>query len=150
VAVRRKAVIDTQIVVRGLARLKPSSAAVQVFERAMNGELAGVTSPVLLGEVRQTLRVVRTLTGWTDDEIRRAVEHVASRLIVVPGRIGKLRQIVPEDLRDNPLFEAALEADAEFVVSEDRAVLGCKRVEFSGYRGIEVVAPRPFLRLLDA
>jgi predicted nucleic acid-binding protein len=116
----------------------------------MNGDFAGVTSPVLLGEVRQTLRVVRTLTGWTDDEIRRAVDHVASRLIVVPGRVGKLRQIVPDDLRDNPLFEAALEADAEFVVSEDRAVLGCKRVEFSGYPGIEVVAPRPFLKLLDA
>jgi predicted nucleic acid-binding protein len=150
VAARRKAVIDTQVVVRGLARLKPASAAVQVFERVMRGEVTGVTSPMLLDEVRQTLRVVRTLTGWTDDEIRRAVDHVASRMIVVPGLILDLRQIVPSDLRDNPLFEAALEADAAFVVSEDRAVLGCKRVQFSGYRAIEVLAPRPFLRLLDA
>ena len=119
-----------------------------LFERAMTGTFAAVTSPALLAEVRHVLRVARTLTGWTDDEIRKAVDHVARRLIVVPGHLRDLRQVVPEDAKDSPLFEAALEADAGFIVSEDLAVLDVKRVAFSGYRAIEVIAPRPFLRLL--
>jgi predicted nucleic acid-binding protein len=150
VAGNPRAVLDTQIVVRGLVRRRPTSAAVLIFERAMNGAFAAVTSPSLLAEVRQVLRIARPLTGWTDDEIRKAVDHVAKRLIVVPGHFRDLRQVVPEDAKDNPLFEAALEADAGFVVSDDLAVLDMKRVHFAGFRAIEVVAPRPFLRLLEA
>jgi predicted nucleic acid-binding protein len=114
----------------------------------MSGAFAGVTSPALLAEVRQVLRIARALTGWTDDEIRSAVTHVAKNFIVVPGHFRDVRQVVPEDAKDNPLFEAALEGDAGFVVSDDRAVLDMKRISFAGYRAIEVVAPRPFLRLL--
>jgi predicted nucleic acid-binding protein len=145
-----RAVLDTQIVVRGLARIRPTSAAVRVFERAMKGDFTGVTSPALLAEVRHVLRTARSLTEWTDDEIREGVAEVAKRLIVVPGHVLGLRQIVPEDANGNPLFEAALEAGAEFVVTDDRAVLGCKRFEVSGYLGIEVVAPQSFLKVLDA
>ena len=130
--------------------MRPTSAAVRVFERALDGRLTGVTSGALLAEVSHVLRIARSLTGWTDDEIRAAVREVGKRLIVVPGHVRDLRQIVPEDAADNPLFEAALEADAEFVVTEDRAVLGCKRVELSGYRGIEVVTPQTLLKVLSS
>lgn len=147
-AVKARAVLDTQIVVRGLARVRPTSSAVRVFEHAVRGQFTGVTSAALLIEVRRVLRIARSLTGWTDDEIRDAVDHVARRMLVVPGHVIGLRQIVPEDAEDNPLFEAAIEADAGFVVTEDRAVLGCKRVELARYRGIEVVAPHAFLRRL--
>jgi predicted nucleic acid-binding protein len=116
----------------------------------MKGEFTAVTSAALLTELRRVLVIARSLTGWTDDEIRDAVDHIARRMLVVPGHILDLRQIVPADAEDNPLFEAALEADAGFVVTEDKAVLDCKHVALAGYRGIEVVAPRPFLKVLVA
>jgi predicted nucleic acid-binding protein len=144
-----RAVLDTHIVLRGLARLRPTSAAVLAFERALSGEFTAVTSRALLGEVRQALAIARSLTGWTDEEIRKVVDHLGRQMLVVPGHLRDLRQVVPEDVKDNPLFEAALEAGATYVVSDDRAVLNLKRVHFAGYLAIEVVPPRTFLRVLD-
>jgi predicted nucleic acid-binding protein len=150
VPARLRAVLDTQIIVRRMARLHPTSAAVQIFDRARRGDFTAVSSAPLLGEVRQVLRIASALTRWTDDEVRKAVDHVAKSWEVVPGRVQDVRQIVRKDLNDNPLFEAALEADVGYVVTDDLAVLNVKRIEFSGFRPIEVIAPGPFLKILGA
>jgi predicted nucleic acid-binding protein len=52
------------------------------------------------------------------------------------------------DFRDNPVVEAALEVEADTIVSEDGDLLSLKVVRVSGFRPIQVLAPGPFLRTL--
>ena len=85
-----KAVLDTQLVVRGLVRRR-KSAAVELFDLALEGvRMLAVTSPVLLEEYESVLRLphVRRFTNppLDDDLIQRAIQYIGERFIVVAGR----------------------------------------------------------------
>jgi predicted nucleic acid-binding protein len=110
-----KAVLDTQLVVRGLVRRR-KSAAVELFDLALEGvRMLAVTSPVLLEEYESVLRLphVRGLTNppLDDDLIQRAILYIGERFIVVAGAFKDVDK-VPDDAKDNPLVEAALEGAA--------------------------------------
>ena len=106
-----KAVLDTQLVIRGLVRRR-KSAAVELFDLALEGvRIPAVTSPLLLEEYESVLRLpqVRGLTNppLDDDLIQRAMQYIGERFIVVAGEFKDVDK-VPDDAKDNPLIEAAL------------------------------------------
>jgi putative PIN family toxin of toxin-antitoxin system len=144
-----KAVLDTQLVIRGLVRRR-KSAAVDLFDLALEGvRMLAVTSPLLLEEYESVLRLpnVRALTSppLDDDLIQRAVDYIGERFIVVAGAFKDVDK-VPDDAKDNPLIEAALEGAAEAVVSDDVDLLSLKVVKVRGFRPVQIYAPRPFLK----
>jgi putative PIN family toxin of toxin-antitoxin system len=141
-----KAVLDTQLVIRGLVRRR-KSAAVELFDMALEGaRMLAVTSPVLLEEYESVLRLpqVRGLTNppLDDDLIQRAMQYIGERFIVVAGSFTDVDK-VPDDAKDNPLIEAALEGAAEAIVSDDVDLLSLK---VRGFRPVQIYAPGPFLK----
>jgi len=146
-----KAVLDTQLVIRGLVRRR-KSAAVELFDLALEGvRLLAVTSPFLLEESERVLRLphIRTLANppLDDDLIARAVRYIGERCIVVPGAFKDVEK-VPDDAKDNPLIEAALEGAAEAIVSDDVDLLSLKVVKVRGFRPVQIYAPGPFLKYM--
>ena len=144
-----KAVLDTQLVIRGLVRRR-RSAAVELFDLALEGvRVRAVTSPLLLAECESVLRLphVRALTNppLDDDLIQRAVDYIGERFIVVAGAFKEVDR-VPDDAKDNPLIEAALEGAAEAIVSDDVDLLSLKMVKVRGFRPVQIYAPGPFLK----
>ncbi len=146
-----RAVLDTQILVRGILRRRTSSA-VAVFDLGCERSgLVVVTSPTLLRELERILKLdeIRRLANppLDDDVIRRAVTYLAERFDVVSGTFRDVDR-VPADVRDNPLVEAALEGEADAIVSDDDDLLSLKVVKVSGFRPVQILAPGPYLKLL--
>jgi putative PIN family toxin of toxin-antitoxin system len=144
-----KAVLDTQLVIRGLVRRR-KSAAVELFDLALEGvRIRAVTSPLLLEEYESVLRLpqIRGLTNppLDDDLIQRAMQYIGERFIVVAGEFKDVDK-VPDDAKDNPLVEAALEGAAEAIVSDDVDLLSLKVVKVRGFRPVQIYAPGPFLK----
>jgi putative PIN family toxin of toxin-antitoxin system len=144
-----KAVLDTQLVVRGMVRRR-KSAAVELFDLALEGvRMQAVTSPLLLEEYENVLKLphVRTLTNppLDDDLIHRAISYIGERFDVVAGAFKDVDK-VPDDAKDNPLIEAALEGAAEAIVSDDVDLLSLKVVKVRGFRSVQIYAPGPFLK----
>lgn len=119
---------------------------------ALSGDhLRGVTSLLLLDELSRVLRrkEIRKLTRPPLDDllIARTVKQIANRFEVSPGTFRDLDR-VPSDAQDNPLVEAALEAEADAIVSDDRDLLSLKVVMVAGFRPVQVYAPNTFLKRL--
>ena len=146
-----RAVIDTQIIVRGILRRRTSAAA-QIFDLALAGEdIKGVTSPLLLEELSRVLKQdeIRNLARPALDDalIARAASYIAARFEVVPGIFRDVKK-VPDDAQDNPLVEAALESETEAIVSDDKDLLSLKVVKVTGFRPVHVYPPSLFLKRL--
>lgn len=115
-----KAVLDTQLVIRGLIRRR-RSAAVELFDLALEGiRVVGVTSPLLLDEAVRVMKLpnIRSLASpaLDDDLIERTVRYIGERFTVVQRTFQGVDK-VPDDAEDNPLIEAALEGGAAAIVS---------------------------------
>jgi putative PIN family toxin of toxin-antitoxin system len=146
-----KAILDTQLVIRGIVGRR-RSAAVELFDLALEGvRLLAVTSPTLLEECDSVLKLpeVRGLTvpPLDDDLIQRAMRYIIERFVVVTGSFKDVDK-VPDDVRDNPLIEAALEGAVEAIVSDDADLLSLKVVKVRGFRPVQIYAPGPFLKFV--
>jgi putative PIN family toxin of toxin-antitoxin system len=146
-----RAVLDTQLVIRGIVGRR-KSAAVALFDLALQGvRVVAVVSPLLLEEYESVLRLpeVRSLTEppLDDDLIHRAMRYIIERFTVVTGSFKDVDK-VPDDVKDNPLIETALEGAAEAIVSDDVDLLSLKVVKVRGFRPVQIYAPGPFLKFV--
>jgi predicted nucleic acid-binding protein len=156
---RIKAVLDAQILVRGILRRR-TSAAVKTFDHVFQGSFDGVVSRYIIAEVAAALKDMDSLkkpsmsssTQRTSDAIdvfvRRAEEKIRSAFLVSPGLLSSKYPLIERDERDTPLVEACLETGAKYLVSEDRGVLAQKTISIAGYHVIQVLPPQLFLKML--
>jgi putative PIN family toxin of toxin-antitoxin system len=147
VADRVRAVLDTQIVFRGLLGRRESRCA-EIFGALSDGAFIAVVSAHIIKELRAVfdLPKVRSRYRITDeqvDEFVDAYERIAER---TPGNL-----VLPDDFRappeDVPILSAALEGNAEYLVTDDSDFLDLKSLVVSGYRPVEIVAPSLFVRI---
>lgn len=145
-----RAVLDAHIVARGILNRSRSNA-VKVFEAGLKGDFLPVTSRHIIEEIKKTLGYIRrgAEPSMTRQVIEEALEEIEKNFVIAPGKF-KLRQIVPKDAKDNPLFEAAIETDCGHIVTDDKPVLNVKNLSTHGYRIIEVWPPSLFLKRLKA
>lgn len=143
------AVLDTQIIIRGLLKRR-ISAATRVFDRAISGEFTGVVSPIILAEVRKTLRTAKSLSldKFSDDLIKITENRLRSKFLVTPGNLRSKYPLIQRDHSDTPLVEAALESGASYIVTEDVGVLSEKEVDISGFETISILPPNHFLKII--
>jgi len=82
-----RAVVDSNLVIRGLLRRRPRSVAVRLLDAAIDGRFQLVLSLYLLAEVEQTLRepAVRALRKLTDSQIKGFIGALAEVAQVVKG-----------------------------------------------------------------
>lgn len=106
-----------------------------------------VVTPQLLAEVAEKIQTKESLRKWL------ALNDVQIRLFLNVGLPGMVRQIagvrqahgaVPSDPKDDMVLAAALEADAAYIISEDRHLLG-----LGEYQGIKVMDRNQFAAELN-
>jgi len=104
---------------------------------------AGVVELFFSPAIRREVKTVLAHTfGWTQPRVREALAEVnALASLVRPS--ARLTGILPHD-QDHRILECALAAQADFLVTGDKAHLQPLRK----FRGIQIVSPRQFLDLL--
>ncbi|MFA4907645.1 MAG: putative toxin-antitoxin system toxin component, PIN family [archaeon] len=130
-----RTVLDTNILVSAqFWKGKPH----QITLRAIQNRIEAFASREILEEFRKALG--RDF-GISKSEIDARVETLLGfiRIIEPKTRIN----VISEDPSDNRILEAALEANAGYIVSGDRHLLKLKE-----FRGIKIVAAAEFIKLI--
>jgi len=144
-----RAVLDTNVLVRGLTRATgPSRQILEALVDARAFKL--VTSTEILAELGDVLQrpAFQRHVEFSDFEIMRAIRGLRRVAQFVPGAYLELRA-VPTDPDDNLVVACALEGGANYIVTDDRRdLLPLKVIRVGGYHPVQVVSPRGFLRLL--
>jgi predicted nucleic acid-binding protein len=147
VAVR--AVLDTQVVVRGLLGIRRSACAV-LFDALGAGVFVAIASPHIMGELRDVLDLpsLRRRYELTDDEVAGLLEEYGGLAEIVPGAIGPIDVLsapaIPAE--DRPIVATALEGGADYLVTDDAGLLDVKALSVSGYPKLQIIAPGPFVK----
>lgn len=137
-----RAVLDANVFVSALIRPEgpPGRICVELLEREA---FALILSAAIVDEVRRTLDDprVRRYLRLTSREVEAWVASLQSVAEMVEGRLSV--SVVADDPDDDKYFAAAVEGNADVVVSGDRHVLEVKQFE-----RIRVLTPRAFLEKL--
>ncbi len=138
-----RAVLDTNVLVSAvLSRGSPPDLILQAWRR---GSFQLVTSAPLLFELDAVLRRprIKDRLGWTDRELTAFVVALSENATVVEPQ--EELQIVATDEDDNQVVEAAIEGEADYIVSGDNDLL-----RLAAYGAVEVVTPARFVAILMA
>lgn len=137
-----RAVLDANVFVTALIKPEgpPGRICVELLEREA---FALILSAAIVDEVRRTLDDlrVRRYLRLTSREVEAWVASLQSVAEMVEGRLSV--SVVADDPDDDMYFAAAVEGNADVVVSGDRHVLEVKQFE-----RIRVLTPRAFLEKL--
>ena len=136
-----KAVIDANVAVS--AAINPVGPPAQVLLGWQRGAFTWVTSAPLLDELTGTFSTprVRRFFSWQRDEIDDFFGSLLESAEIVSPQQTITR--VTADPDDNRVLEAAVESEADFIVTGDRHLLEPNRHE-----GTEIVTPAQFLAIL--
>ncbi|MGQ9825464.1 MAG: putative toxin-antitoxin system toxin component, PIN family [Desulfotomaculales bacterium] len=139
----RKAVLDTNVLISGLISPRGTPAKLLAAWRAGKFEL--VVSPKIIAEINEVL---------PREKIKRYFHHFGENL---PGKfiagLKRLAKVVPgerevkimsADPDDDMFIAAAVESEADYVVSGNKHLL-----ELNKYQGIKIITPAEFLRILE-
>lgn len=131
---RPKAVVDTNVLAR--FALTPRGFSARLLAAIEAGDFLLITSEAILSEVAETLTEprVRRYRRYSDAEIEAFVGTLREFAHVVPGRYEVF--VVQNDPDDNHVLAAAIEGDADFVVTDDRRHL----LPLKNYHRIQIVS----------
>lgn len=109
------------------------------LEMVRSGEISLFTSKDILLEIAQ---ILGNKLGWPEKDVREVIAGISTLSTLVQPQV-KL-EIVEKDPTDNKILEAALEAEADFIVSGDKKhILPLKEFE-----GIKIISSAEFLKLI--
>ncbi len=137
------AVIDTNVPVSAAISAKgPPAGIVKAWK---DGSFVWITSPPLLDELSRVIRSVEVrpylrLASVEIDELLGDLHEYAT--VVAPSRT---LEVVVRDPDDNRVLEAAVEAQADYIVTGDQDLLA-----LGSFEGTEIVTPVRFVAVLSA
>lgn len=137
-----KVVLDTNVLVS--AHLTRNSKAEMILSLAAEGIIEIYLSPQILMELESTLLSPKLMKIHKDTakQVRQSVMLLGEFVKMTPGLIEV--QKIDVDPDDNKILACAVEAHADFIVSGDHHLTDLKE-----YRGIKIVNPDNFLKMLD-
>jgi len=137
-----RVVLDANVIVSAL--INPQGAPAQVFDAWRSERFQLLMSPAILEEMGRVLRYpkIATYHGWSEERLRTWLEDLARLALMTPGRLTLA--VIQDDPPDNRYLECAVEGEAAYLVSGDRALLS-----LGTYQGIQIVSPRGFLEVLQ-
>lgn len=135
-------VLDTNVIVSGTIHKGGHPAA--ILDRWREGQFILIISKALLEEVEDVLHRPHLKGKYhlSDEEIERVLYNLRSYGLMVPGKLEV--KVIQEDPEDNFLIAAALEGEADYIVSGDPHLK-----DLSEYKGIRIIPPREFMRILE-
>ena len=136
-----RAVVDTNILISALITKKPSSPR-QVFNLIKSENFLLVTSPTILEELEDVIsrEEIVKLHQRTSKQIEEILKEIVETSYIVPGLISV--EVVKEDPDDDKFIAAAIEGQADYIISGDKPLLNIKE-----YHGIKIVSPTDFIKL---
>ncbi len=136
-----RVVLDTNVLISAvLSRGSPPDLILRAWR---TGSFELVISTPLLRELEKVLarpRIRRRLQWSTDERTIFVAALSEGALVVTPEE--ELR-VIRADVADNRVLEAAVRAEADFIVSGDRHLL-----ELRSHEGIRIVTPARFLAII--
>lgn len=136
-----RVVLDTNVLISAvLSRGSPPDSILRAWR---TGSFELVISTPLLRELEKVLarpRIRRRLR-WSTDERTIFVAALSEGAVVVTPE-EELR-VIQADVADNRVLEAAVRAEADYIVSGDRHLL-----ELRSHEGIRIVTPARFLAII--
>ena len=137
-----RAVVDTNILARGL--LRPAGPSAALLQAAEDASFRLVLSPSILRELRKVFFKphVHQRYPLTLDQIAGYMTSLSTIAEVVEGRLQVYG--ASQDPDDNHVLACALEGAVDFVVSDDRKHI----LPLGEYRGIPIVSMPAFLQML--
>lgn len=138
-----RAVLDCNIYVSALIQSKgPSARILDALIQEKSFEC--ILSPLILEEVRRVLRYPRlrrriVLSPQEQEEFLNAFSILSLWVEDIPAD----HPIIHEDPSDDIYLQAAVEADADAIVSGDKHLLALRK-----YQGIPILTPQKFLKSL--
>jgi len=138
-----KVVLDTNVIVSGV--ITDSGAPFDIIRRWRNGEFAIVVSEPILQEIDKVLHYpkIKNKRRLTDQNIGNVLKQLRNYSINTPSDVNL--EVVPEDPADDKFISVAVEAEADYIISGDRHLK-----DLNSYRGIRILSPNEFIRMLDA
>jgi len=135
-------ILDTNVFVS--ATLIKNSNPDKVLQAWRRGEVEFITSRLLLEELEDVLNRphLRRLQWLKPDEVDALVAEFKEAAIHAPG-VLHLSDVV-RDVKDDKIISAAVEMQVDYIVSGDDDLLVLKE-----YKGIPVVSPAGFLKILE-
>lgn len=135
-----RVVLDTNVVIS--ATLIRGGNEDRILRAWQRGAFELVLSPQILDEMGRALSYekLRKFQWMKEREIITLLQTLAQESVLVSGRVTVK---VSRDPEDDKFLAAAIEGQAQYVVSGDRDLLDVKV-----YRGIRIVRPAVFLRIL--
>lgn len=133
-----KVVLDTNVFVSGIFW---SGVCNSVLEAWRDGKFELVCCEDILQEIVETLNNFRKPLSL--EEIADWASLIAEMAVLVALTL-KL-DVVKEDKDDNKFIEAAIEGDADYIVSQDKHLLKLKE-----FNGIKIINPEEFLEMLES
>jgi uncharacterized protein len=138
-----RVVLDTNVLIS--AFISRTGAPAQIFALWRNGEIEILVSPESLAELQRVLtypRVQRYLQ-YTSEQIERFLTLLRSAAEMVDHIENVV--VVDDDPDDNKFFAIAVAAQAQYIISGDKAHV----LPVSQYQGIQVVTPATFLQIVQ-
>ena len=141
------AVVDTNVIVVGVLTNDPYSASASVIDRHRNGEFLLFLSPPALLELQEVLAFprLRAIHHLTDEEIRRFCRRLEVHHSRMFSGTIPVSPAITRDVTDTKWVALALEAQPDYLVTNDRRHL--HRLRTVGRT--QIVTPRAFIRELD-
>jgi putative PIN family toxin of toxin-antitoxin system len=135
-----KAVLDTNVLISAVISTGTSH---EVLVNGFEGTYTIVVSPETIQEFEDTLLKYPDEFSMSPEEVekeRGTIEYYAE-FVTLETEVD----VVEEDESDNMFLEAAVSADAEYLVSGDPHLL-----DIGSYEGVEILTPDEFLEKLRA
>ncbi|MBL7078474.1 putative toxin-antitoxin system toxin component, PIN family [Candidatus Shapirobacteria bacterium] len=134
-------VADTNILISGF--ISPKGAPAKIINLWREGKFVLATSKDLIKELRRVLAYPRIAKKYKLS--KKTVNNYLRGfyLFGVVCRPVKKVEIIKDDPEDNKFLETALAGKVDYLVSGDKHFLKLKE-----FRGIKILAPRPFLERL--
>lgn len=135
-------VADTNLLAS--ATLVKEGAPNQILNKWLQGEIELATSPILLEELEDVLfrPRIQKYQWMKSAEVAELISHLREAAIQGPGK--KEINVITEDPDDNWVLSAALETNADYIVSGDQHLRDLRE-----YKGIKILSPAKFLKLLQ-
>lgn len=136
-----KAVLDTNILVSAFITPRGTPAKIIQAWRAEQFDL--VTSPLILEELHEALSRPKLQRRYhlSSEDIRDYVTLLVHAAVVVPGTRSVSVSIRDPD--DSMILAAAIESEADYLVTGDKELLHLKR-----FHSVHIITPTAFLRMM--
>lgn len=137
-----RVVLDTNVLISALFR-KLSPTPNSIYQAFKSQQFILVTSPLIIEEIEDVLsrRKIIKRTHMTAQEREQFLQQLIEIASMVSGDIAI--RAVRDDPDDDRFIAAALEGNADYIVSGDKHLLNLNK-----YQGIRILSPSDFVKIL--